>query len=168
MPIRSAAALFGIVSGASLAVGLIVGAFGTDRASARDVRWWVIAPAVALLLTTLCFMVGFHSASLQVAVALIALGCMGAMIHYGPTVGLIQNLTPVNMALVGVRGIRHVLRRWPAPASDLRWSVTPVTASPPRTWARPVITRSCRPGADRAGLSRQPAPLRHAPDSSVH
>src|SRR5690606_28164390 len=36
MPISSAAALFGIVSGASLAVGLVLGAFGTDRASARD------------------------------------------------------------------------------------------------------------------------------------
>jgi len=32
-----------------------------------------------------------------VAVALIALGCLGAMIHYGPTVGLVQNLSPVNM-----------------------------------------------------------------------
>jgi hypothetical protein len=32
-----------------------------------------------------------------VAVVLIGLGCVGAMIHYGPTVGLIQNLTPVNM-----------------------------------------------------------------------
>jgi MFS family permease len=97
MPIRSAAALFGLVSGASLAVGLLVGAFGTDRASARDVRWWVLAPAVALVLTTICFVVGFQSASLLLAVTLIALGCMGAMIHYGPTVGLIQNLTPVNM-----------------------------------------------------------------------
>jgi predicted MFS family arabinose efflux permease len=97
MPISSAAALFGIVSGASLAVGLLAGAFGTDRASARDVRWWVIAPAIALVLTTLCFVVGFRSESLVVAVALIALGCLGAMIHYGPTIGLIQNLTPVNM-----------------------------------------------------------------------
>jgi predicted MFS family arabinose efflux permease len=97
MPIRSAAALFGLVSGASLAVGLLVGAFGTDRASARDVRWWVLAPAVALVVTTIFFVVGFQSASLVVAVTLIALGCMGAMIHYGPTVGLIQNLTPVNM-----------------------------------------------------------------------
>ena len=52
MPIRSAAALFGMLSGASLAVGLVLGAFGTDTASARDVRWWVIAPAVALVLTT--------------------------------------------------------------------------------------------------------------------
>ncbi|MEO6080254.1 MAG: MFS transporter [Steroidobacteraceae bacterium] len=97
MPHRKAAALFGLVSGASLAVGLIVGAFGTDRASARDVRWWVIAPAIALVLTTLCFVVGFQSASLPIAVTFIAFGCLLAMIHYGPTIGLIQNLTPVNM-----------------------------------------------------------------------
>ena len=97
MPIRSAAALFGIVSGLSLAVGLVLGAFGTDRASSRDPRWWVLAPAVALVLTALSFVIGFRSDNLNVAVALIALGCLGAMIHYGPTVGLIQNLTPVNM-----------------------------------------------------------------------
>jgi predicted MFS family arabinose efflux permease len=97
MPIPSAAALFGILSGASLAVGLLLGAFGTDRASARDVRWWVIAPAIALVLTTLCFVVGFRSDNIVLAVALISLGCLGAMIHYGPTIGLIQNLTPVNM-----------------------------------------------------------------------
>jgi predicted MFS family arabinose efflux permease len=97
MPIGKAAALFGLVSGGSLAIGLVVGAFGTDRASSRDVRWWVIAPAIALVLTTVCFVTGFRSAGITMAVALIALGCAGAMIHYGPTVGLIQNLTPVNM-----------------------------------------------------------------------
>jgi MFS family permease len=97
LPIGAAAALFGIVSGASLAVGLVAGAFGTDRASARDPRWWVVAPAVALVLTAGCFVAGFQSATLPVAVTLIALGCLGAMIHYGPTIGLIQNLTPVNM-----------------------------------------------------------------------
>jgi MFS family permease len=97
MPIRSAAALFGILSGLSLATGLVLGAFGTDRASSRDARWWVIAPAVALVLTTACFVMGFRSGTLNVAVVLIGLGCVGAMIHYGPTVGLIQNLTPVNM-----------------------------------------------------------------------
>jgi hypothetical protein len=86
-----------MVSGLSLAVGLVAGAFGTDRVSSRDVRWWVIAPAIALVLTTGCFVIGFQSASLYTAVALISLGCAAAMIHYGPTVGLIQNLTPVNM-----------------------------------------------------------------------
>jgi predicted MFS family arabinose efflux permease len=97
MPISKAGALFGIVSGISLAVGLVAGGFGTDRASRRDPRWWVIAPAGALALTTVCFVIGFRSADLTTAVALIALGCVGAMIHYGPTVGLIQNLTPANM-----------------------------------------------------------------------
>ncbi|MFM1887190.1 MAG: hypothetical protein RL026_2347 [Pseudomonadota bacterium] len=97
LPIGAAGALFGVVSGASLAVGLVAGAFGTDRASARDPRWWVLAPAAALLMTTLSFVVGFQSASLPLAVGLIALGCLGAMIHYGPTIGLLQNLTPVNM-----------------------------------------------------------------------
>jgi predicted MFS family arabinose efflux permease len=97
MPIRSAAALFGVLSGLSLAVGLVLGAFGTDRASTRDPRWWVIAPALALVLTTACFVAGFRSGSINLAVVLIGLGCVGAMIHYGPTVGLIQNLTPVNM-----------------------------------------------------------------------
>lgn len=97
MPINKAGALFGIVSGASLAVGLVTGAFGTDRAATRDVRWWVIAPAIALVLTTVCFVAGFRSASLVPAVALISLGCLGAMIHYGPSIGLIQNLSPVNM-----------------------------------------------------------------------
>jgi predicted MFS family arabinose efflux permease len=97
MPIGKAAALFGLVSGGSLAIGLVVGAFGTDRASSRDVRWWVIAPAVALVVTTICFVVGFRSADMTMAVVLISLGCVFAMIHYGPTVGLIQNLTPVNM-----------------------------------------------------------------------
>ena len=97
MPIRSAAALFGVLSGLSLAVGLVLGAFGTDKASSRDPKWWVIAPAVALVLTTACFVVGFRSGTINMAVVLIGLGCLGAMIHYGPTVGLIQNLTPVNM-----------------------------------------------------------------------
>lgn len=97
MPIRSAAALFGILSGLSLAVGLVLGAFGTDKASSRDPRWWVLAPAVALVLTTAAFVAGFRSGTINMAVVLIGLGCLGAMIHYGPTVGLIQNLTPVNM-----------------------------------------------------------------------
>jgi predicted MFS family arabinose efflux permease len=97
MPISAAASLFGVISGISLSVGLLAGGFGTDRASARDPRWWVLAPAIALLLTALFFNVGFRSPDLVVAVTLIALGCVGAMIHYGPTVGLVQNLTPVNM-----------------------------------------------------------------------
>ncbi len=97
MSVPAAAALFGLIAGVSLSIGMLTGGIGTDRASNRDPRWWVLAPAVALVLTTVCFVLGFRSPELKVAVALIGLGCMGAMIHYGPTVGLIQNLTPINM-----------------------------------------------------------------------
>jgi predicted MFS family arabinose efflux permease len=97
LPIRSAGTLFGLISGASLSIGLLLGAFGTDRASLRDVRWWVYGPAIALVLTPICFSIGFNRPELSVAATLIGFGCLGAMIHYGPTVGLIQNLTPVNM-----------------------------------------------------------------------
>jgi predicted MFS family arabinose efflux permease len=97
LPIGKAGALFGIVSGLSLAVGLLMGALGTDRASLRDARWWVLGPAIALVLTAIAFNFGFRSPTLTTAIALIALGNVGAMVHYGPTIGLIQNLTPVNM-----------------------------------------------------------------------
>lgn len=97
MPISTAGALFGLLSGLSLAAGLVFGALATDRASARDPRWWVLGPAIALVVTSAAFVAGFLSSALVLAIVLIALGNMGAMIHYGPTVGLIQNLTPVNM-----------------------------------------------------------------------
>ncbi len=97
LPISTAGALFGVISGASLAVGLVTGAFGTDRASHRDVRWWVTAPAIALSITPVVFILAFNSSVFALAAILLAAGCFGAMIHYGPTVGLIQNLTPVSM-----------------------------------------------------------------------
>jgi predicted MFS family arabinose efflux permease len=97
LPISTAGAVFGLLSGASLAVGLLVGGLGTDRASGRDARWWVLGPAFALVITAVAFNVGFRTDALAFALALIALGNIGAMIHYGPTIGLIQKLTPVNM-----------------------------------------------------------------------
>jgi predicted MFS family arabinose efflux permease len=97
MPIREAATLFGLVSGSSLAVGLLIGGFGTDRAAQRDARWTTLGPAIALLITPVLFIAGFAQSSVPPTVVLLIGGCIGAMIHYGPTVGLIQNGTPVAM-----------------------------------------------------------------------
>jgi MFS family permease len=146
MPIRSAAALFGILSGASLAVGLVLGAFGTDRASSRDPRWWVIAPAIALVLTTLCFVVGFRSGSLIIAVAMISLGCLGAMIHYGPTVGLIQNLTPVNMrsSTAAVFAMLYALAGTGVGPTFVGYFSDRIATS---SFARSGYVELCRPGA---------------------
>jgi MFS family permease len=97
MPIPEAATLFGLISGGSLAVGLLLGAFGTDRAALRDGRWPALGPAIALLITPVLFIGAFALQEVWLVVVLLAGGCVGAMIHYGPTVGMIQNLTPVSM-----------------------------------------------------------------------
>jgi len=152
MPIRSAAALFGVLSGLSLAVGLVLGAFGTDRASARDPRWWVVAPAVALVLTTACFVVGFQSASLHLAVLLIGLGCLGAMIHYGPSVGLIQNLTPVNMrsSTSAVFAMLYALAGTGIGPTFVGFFSDRIAAG---SFAQAGYVELCRPGATAAGLA---------------
>jgi predicted MFS family arabinose efflux permease len=97
MPVAQAASLFGLVSGGSLAVGLLLGAFGTDRAALRDARWPAFGPAIALVITPVLFILGFGQQAVAPMVLLLVGGCIGAMIHYGPTVGMIQNLTPVSM-----------------------------------------------------------------------
>lgn len=97
MPVREAATLFGLVSGGSLAVGLLLGGFGTDRAARRDVKWTTLGPAIALVITPVLFVAGFAQSTVAPTVLLLIGGCIGAMVHYGPTVGLIQNRTPVAM-----------------------------------------------------------------------
>jgi len=165
MPIRSAAALFGVLSGLSLAVGLVLGAFGTDKASARDPRWWVVAPAVALVLTAACFVVGFQSASLHVAVLLIGLGCVGAMIHYGPSVGLIQNLTPVNMrsSTSAVFAMFYALAGTGVGPTFVGFFSDRIAAG---AFAQAGYAELCRPGATAAGMAEActaaVAPGRHS------
>lgn len=97
MSIPEASTLFGLISGGSLAVGLLLGALGTDRAARRDGRWPALGPAIALLVTPVLFIGAFALQAVWIVVVLLAAGCIGAMIHYGPTVGMIQNLTPVSM-----------------------------------------------------------------------
>ncbi len=152
LPIRSAAALFGVLSGLSLAVGLVLGAFGTDKASSRDPRWWVLAPAVALVLTTASFVVGFRSGSLDVAVLLIGLGCLGAMIHYGPTVGLIQNLTPVNMrsSASAVFAMCYALAGTGIGPTFVGFFSDRIAAA---SFAQPDYLAVCRPGAIAPGMA---------------
>ncbi len=97
MPIAQAASLFGLVSGGALAVGLLLGSFGTDRAALRNPRWPALGPAIALVFTCALFVFGFAQREVLPTVLLLIGGCIGAMVHYGPTVAMIQNLSPLSM-----------------------------------------------------------------------
>ena len=97
MPIGAAAGLFGLVSGVSLSLGLLLGALGTDRLSHTDERWPAWGPALALLLAPLCYLLGFSQHSVPAMAALLIGGGVMAMVYYGPSVGVLQNLTPPSM-----------------------------------------------------------------------
>ena len=97
LPIGAAGALFGLISGVSLSIGLLLGAMGTDRISHRDDRWTAWGPAAALAVTPLFYLIGFNQSSVPAAAVLLMGGGVMAMVSYGPTLGLIANLTPVSM-----------------------------------------------------------------------
>ena len=97
LPIGTAAALFGIVSGSSLAVGMLIGGFGTDRAAKRDARWSAWGPAIAFLAAPVFYLFGFNQATIPATAALLVGGGICAMIYYGPSIGMLQNLTPSSM-----------------------------------------------------------------------
>lgn len=97
LPLGQAALMFGVVSASSLSVGLLLGALGTDRASLRDERWPAWGPAVALLLAPLCYLAAFTQVTVPAMVTLLLGGGVLAMVYYGPSVGLLQNLTPQPM-----------------------------------------------------------------------
>jgi MFS family permease len=97
LPIGKAAALFGVVSGTSLAIGLLLGALGTDRASRRDERWPAWGPALAFLVAPVCYVAGFGQSGLPATAALLMGGGVLAMVYYGPSIGMLQNLTPQSM-----------------------------------------------------------------------
>ncbi|HEV7631974.1 MAG TPA: MFS transporter [Steroidobacteraceae bacterium] len=97
MPIGKAALLFGLISGASLTIGLLLGAFGTDRASLRDERWPAWGPTIALLITPLFYMAGFSQTAIPLTAVLLIGGGILAMVYYGPSLGMLQNLVPSSM-----------------------------------------------------------------------
>lgn len=100
--VRDAAAMFGMISGIALSVGLLLGSFGTDFLARRDRRWSAWGAAIGLALTPPLYWVAFNATSLPLAFALLLAAGAMMLVYYGPTTGLIQNLLPPRMRASGV------------------------------------------------------------------
>ncbi|MBN8816835.1 MAG: MFS transporter [Sphingomonas sp.] len=100
--VREAAATFGSVSGISIALGLLVGSFGTDYLSRRDPRWPAWGAAIGLVCAPPIYLAAFHAGSLSVSIALLLLAGSFLLMFFGPTAGMIQNLLPPRMRASGV------------------------------------------------------------------
>jgi hypothetical protein len=76
---------------------MLLGSFGTDRASHRDERWSAWGPAIAFALAPVFYLIGFNQPTIAATAALLVCGGVCAMVYYGPSIGMLQNLTPASM-----------------------------------------------------------------------
>ena len=101
LPAREAGPLFGTISAVSLAIGLLVGSFGSDFLAKHDKRWWTWGPAIGLTCAPIVYFFAFSAGSQAAATALLILGGATLLLFYGPTVGMIQNLVEPKMRATG-------------------------------------------------------------------
>ena len=102
LSVREAAAAYGVVSGISLAIGLVAGGMVTDALSRRDPRWPAWGAAIGLTLAIPVYLFAFRAGSLWLAIALLLLAGALLLLYYAPTAGMIQNLLPPRMRASGI------------------------------------------------------------------
>lgn len=102
LPMREAGALYGTVSGASIAIGLVIGAFSSDWLAQRDRRWSAWIATIGLTLSPFIYFFAFRiEARLPAAVVLTSAAAV-LLLFYGPTLGMIQNLMEPKLRATGV------------------------------------------------------------------
>jgi MFS family permease len=97
LPLAVAGAVFGAVTFGSTAVGNLLGGFGFDRLSRRDVRWSLWGPAGAVVLGAPVYLAAFASTHSWTSIALIGIANLVVITHFAPTAATMQNLVGPRM-----------------------------------------------------------------------
>ena len=97
MPLAMLGMIFGVVSFTSNGFGMVLGGFGFDRLSRRDVRWSLWGPAIALGLSVPLYFNAFASREIYVSLAFVWLGNFVLITYFAPTAGTMQNLVGSRM-----------------------------------------------------------------------
>ena len=97
LPLALAGAVFGVVTFSSNGLGMLLGGFGVDWLSRRDVRWSLWAPAIAVVLAMPFYLAAFASTGGWTAITLIWAANFMAIIHFAPTAATVQNLVGPRM-----------------------------------------------------------------------
>lgn len=100
--VREAAASFGTISGAAIAIGLLVGSFGTDYLARRDPRWPAWGAAFGLACAPPLYWMAFNAETLPTSFTILLFAGAFLLMFYGPTAAMIQNLLPSRMRASGV------------------------------------------------------------------
>ena len=98
---RDAGALYGMQSFVSISAGLLLGGWLANYLGRRNPRYYTLIPAAGMFLSVPIYLAAFHSGdqSLKTSLALIILAGSFLLLHYGPSLALVQNLsTPLTRA----------------------------------------------------------------------
>jgi predicted MFS family arabinose efflux permease len=97
LPLAVAGAVFGVVTFSSNGLGMLVGGFGFDRLSRRDVRWPLWGPAAMLVIATPMFFWAFASSAFAVSLAFVWVANFALASHMAPTSATFQNMAGPRM-----------------------------------------------------------------------
>ena len=89
--------MLGLVAGAAMASGLLLGGFGVDWAGRFDKRWYVWLPAIGLALATPGFLLGFNQPSLTATVLVLIVAHTVLFVYYTPSLAIAQNMVGSSM-----------------------------------------------------------------------
>ncbi len=89
--------ILGLMAGASMASGLLLGGFGLDWAARRDRRWYAWGPAIALVVAAPFFIFGVMQATVTASVIVLLFGHIALFVFWTPTLAMSQNMVGANM-----------------------------------------------------------------------
>jgi MFS family permease len=92
LPFGTAGMLYGLQTFASVGGGLLIGGFLANRLGQRSLRWNSLVPAIGMFLCVPIYIAAFSASELRIAVVLIVSAGVCLVMHYGPSLAIIQNL----------------------------------------------------------------------------
>lgn len=89
---REAGMIYGLQAFASIGGGLLAGGYLANHLGRRSLRWYSLIPAIGMFGSVPLYLLAFHSTDLTVAAILIVLAGTSLLLHYGPSLAIVQNL----------------------------------------------------------------------------
>ena len=99
----------GTVGGIAGIIGAWLGGVIADRFGAKDIRAYVLVPAVASVVTVPLYIVGVSVGDAMTAIIVLALPALLGPLWYGPVYASAQSLVPANTRATAAAGILFVI-----------------------------------------------------------
>jgi predicted MFS family arabinose efflux permease len=97
LPLATAGAIFGAVAFSSNGLGMLLGGFGFDRMSRRDLRWPLWGPAIMFVVATPLYFGAFSAKDVTVSLVFVWFANLALATYLAPSAATMQNLAGPRM-----------------------------------------------------------------------